>query len=140
MENSIVEIISGRKIGILHIDGYLYYKQSGNSRRYWTCRYKGKCAARAITTGDGETLIVCKGPASSPHNHAPNIGPAEAKKLPHMKRKAVKKHSEMPPVQIIRKELREISSGKHNFKYLYFTIKLNVLIFIFLGNLNLFGK
>ena len=78
MEKAIVEIISARKDVFLHNDGYLYYKHSGNSRRYWNCRSKGECRARAVTTGDGDTLVVCKGPDSSPHNHAPNHDAVEA--------------------------------------------------------------
>ena len=52
-----VEVISAKNILFLHIDGYLYYKHSGKSRRYWNCRNKEECSVRAITTGDGKTLV-----------------------------------------------------------------------------------
>ena len=55
-----VEITSAKKSYSLHIDGYSYCKHSGKSRRYWNCRNKGESSARAITTGDGETLVVHK--------------------------------------------------------------------------------
>ena len=104
-----VEIIRARKSVFLHIDGYLYYKHSGSSRRYWNCRNKGECPAPAITAGDGDMLIACKGPNESPHSHAPNRDAAE-KALTRMKRKA-EEHPEMPPVQIMRAELQQMPSG-----------------------------
>ena len=106
-----VEIIRARKSIFLHIDGYLYYKHWGSSRRYWNCRNKGECPARAITTGDEDTLIACKGPNESPHSHAPNHDAVAAEKaLTRMKRKA-EEHPEMPPVQIMQAELQQMPSG-----------------------------
>ena len=111
IEYSVVEIIRARKSVFLHIDVYLYYKHSGSSRRYWNCRNKGKCPARAITTGDGDMLISCKGPNESPHSHAPNCDAVAAENaLTRMKRKA-EDHPETPPVQIMRAELQQMPSG-----------------------------
>ena len=99
-----VEVIRSKKSFFLHIDGFLYYKYSGVPQRYWNCRNKGECSARSITTGDGETLVVHKGPNSSEHNHAPNREAVEAMKLVSRVKRVAKEHPEMRPAQFMRKE------------------------------------
>ena len=52
------EIIESNAGRFLYIDGYLYCKYSGDFRRYWNCRRKGQCFARAVTTGYDDNLFV----------------------------------------------------------------------------------
>lgn len=105
------ELIRSRKCNFLHISGYLYYGGSGTGRRYWQCREKSKCNARAITIGDGENLVVRKGPQHSPHSHASNYEEVEAVRVVAGMKRTAEEHPEMPPAQIIRREIRDIPPG-----------------------------
>lgn len=97
------EIIkSGRSI-YLHINGFLYYKHSNgrSTVRYWKCRRKDQCPARATTENDGHTLKIIRGGNLDEHSHAPNREEVEALRvLTGIKRKA-SEHPDMPPVRIM---------------------------------------
>ena len=80
-------------------------------RRYWNCRQKGVCFARAITSGYDDDLLVIKGPEQSEHNHAPNREEVESEKLRGRLKRAAENHPDQPPAQILRRELRGVPSG-----------------------------
>jgi len=105
-------INSYRKGKLLNVDGYLYYKHSGNqSRFYWSCRKKCECSARAITSNSGKNIIIHKGPQNSIHNYAPYLEEVYALKvMTNIKRKA-SEIPEAPPAQILRTELQQVPNG-----------------------------
>lgn len=56
------ELIVSGKTTYLHVAGYLYLKKSKKgSTRYWECRRKGQCSARATTVEKDDILKVKKG-------------------------------------------------------------------------------
>lgn len=109
------EIIYGSRAKFLHIDGFLYYKHSGpeNGRRYWRCRKRDECEARATTTGGDSNLILIEGDTSK-HSHAANREEVAAEKIVRSVKRLAKEHPELPPSQILRRELRAVKSGRHN--------------------------
>ena len=111
MGENFAEIISASVGRFLNVDGFLYYKHSGGFRRYWCCRKKGVCFARAITDGDDDNLIIIKGPQQSPHNHAPDREEIEAIRIGGRLKRLAQEHPELPPAQILRRELRSVPSG-----------------------------
>ncbi|XP_051171104.1 uncharacterized protein LOC127287979 [Leptopilina boulardi] len=98
----------------LILDGYIYYKNKINKNRYhWECRKLRlkECTARAIRTYEGGKIVVIKGPEKSPHSHPPNREEAEAETLKTAIKRHAEVHPEVPPAQIIRRELAGVSSG-----------------------------
>lgn len=56
------ELIVSGKVNFLHVNGFLYLKKSKNGNtRYWECRRKGQCRARATTVEKDNALKVKKG-------------------------------------------------------------------------------
>lgn len=105
--------ISGNK---LLLDGYVYVRSRARGDRvYWDCqRTKRKeCQGRAVTNQPrpGEEIVVYRGPAESPHLHAPNQEEVSAVRLTQtLKRKAADNPGQ-PPSQILRAELPLVSEG-----------------------------
>lgn len=105
------ELITSQTSVLLHWDGFLYYKHSGNiaSRAYWRCKRMGECNARLVTVGPD--LRITKGKREDHTSHAPSWEEVEAAKLvSSLKRKAAE-HPEAPPAQLLRTELRNVPSG-----------------------------
>lgn len=92
---------------LLHLNGFLYYKNAGviGSTAYWRCRRTPECNARLVTFGGEENVTIKKGSIAD-HEHAPNPDEVEAEKIiSGMKRKA-QEHPEAPPSRIVRDALR----------------------------------
>ena len=123
------EIIESNAGRFLHIDGYLYYKHSGDFRRYWNCRRKGECFARAVTTGYDDNLFVVKGPVQSEHNHASNREEVEAARLRGRLKRAAEDEGDVPPAQILRRELRGVPSGVNLHMGFLFKIVIFVIFY-----------
>lgn len=107
------ELIKSKGSGyLLHIDGFLYYKNSGavGARAYWLCKNNPDCEARAITAGGADNLRLVKG-SPDDHLHAPVPDQVKAEKvINHLKRQA-ESQPEAPPSQILRTSLRDVPSG-----------------------------
>lgn len=90
---NVVELIPSRKNGnFLHIDHYLYTKNSGSlsSTAYWVCRDRDGCDGRAITKHIRDRILVYQGPEESEHKHGPIPDDVEAaKRIASAKRRAV---------------------------------------------------
>lgn len=110
--NKVVEIIKSASGGILlHGDGFLYYKHSGQfpDKIYWRCRnVQEKCKGRINTLGDENHLVVTK---ENPHGHGPNHEEVESLRVVNRMKRKAEEHPDMPPAQIIRTELRSVPSG-----------------------------
>lgn len=105
------ELIPARRGNFLHIDGFLYYKHSQNDEAiYWNCRRKGECRARAVTN---HQLNIRKGPANSPHEHAPNPDEVEALKIQSRIKTAALEDPATAPSRILRRELHATPTGTH---------------------------
>lgn len=91
---------------LLHLNGFLYYKNGGKigEKVNWKCR--SECGARLITVDDD--LTIMKGKVKD-HTHPPNPEEVEAERIIfNIKRKAAE-HPEAPPSRIVRTALRGIS-------------------------------
>lgn len=68
-------MIKNKKTFLLHVNGYLFYKNNGvigvGETAYWRCK---KCSARATTRGDQNNFDVVKISNVADHFHAPNSG------------------------------------------------------------------
>lgn len=111
-----IEIIRSKKSVLLNIDGYLYYKHSGDPQRraYWICKKKESCGVRSITVVKNGIINVVKGPDDEDYehiNHAPNPEEVEAAKIVNNLKRAADQHPEEPPSRILRTELRNVPSG-----------------------------
>src|SRR6266576_5746658 len=102
--------INGKK---LFLNGYIYLRsRSRNGRVYWDCQKvrQKECKGRVVTNDpqEGEPVIVHKGPAESPHQHAPNQEEVRAAALTqNLKRKAAANPGQ-PPAQILHTELSQV--------------------------------
>lgn len=100
----------------LSVNGYLYtHGKAKDGKIYWECvRYRMKeCRGRAITAENvaGGVITVYKGPDKSQHAHPPNFNEVSAETVKEdVKRKAAD-HPEMPPAQILRTDLADLSEG-----------------------------
>lgn len=115
----VVELIASRKSFVLHIEGFLFYKHSGNigAKTYWEC-VQPSCTSTAITFGNADNLQVVKGPFGpkfSLHEHAPNWEEVNARKQVNSLKRAAEDNSETPPSVLIRNALRNVPSGKNYF-------------------------
>src|SRR6266576_7244547 len=94
--------INGKK---LFLNGYIYLRScSRNGRVYWDCQKvrQKECKGRAVTNDpqEGEPVIVHKGPAESPHQHAPNQEEVCAAALTQNLKRKVAANPGQPLVQI----------------------------------------
>ena len=106
------ELIRSRTSYLLHLSGFLYYKNSGSigARAYWLCKEAPECDARATTKGGPDNLELVKG-SPDDHYHEPEPEEVTASKVMASIKRRAKAHPEAPPAQIIRTELRSVPSG-----------------------------
>ena len=81
-----IEIFRYTKSFFLNIDGYLYYKNSGDPEKkaYWIRKKKETCGIRSITVVINGIINVVKGPEDEDYKliiHAPNPEEVEAAKI-----------------------------------------------------------
>ena len=55
------ELIRSRTSYLLHLSGFLYYKNSDSIGAYWLCKEAPECDARATTKGGPDNLELVKG-------------------------------------------------------------------------------
>lgn len=114
------ELIESRSKKLLNIQGFLYYKHSGEMGKqiYWECKNKESCKATAITSGGSENIEILKGPFGpkvSVQVHAPNLEEVEALKHINNLKKKVTDQSDASPAILVRNELRNVLSGIFDF-------------------------
>ena len=79
---------------------------------YWDCQklWQKECRGRAVTNDpqEGQVVIVHKGPAESPHDHAPNWEEVRAAALTQNLKRKVAANPGQPPTQILRTKLAQV--------------------------------
>ena len=101
---------SSKNTFLLHLNGYLFYKNGGEigGTSYWMCR--NNCGARAIIVGGPDNIEVKKDGNLHDPTHGPNPEEVEAERVITGIKRAAEEHPEAPPSQIIRTALRGVST------------------------------
>lgn len=78
--------------------------------QYWDCikLRQQECRARAITSGEGEYVVMVKDPD---HDHAPDREVAEAERIKYVIKQDALTNEERPPTAILRDVLRQVPQG-----------------------------